>query len=484
MVSGRQTLGSIDHALGDLRREETELTTQIDRATKSISDLHGEQTDAYRDLARFRLDLDGSATLGTRLDMSSRKARKLLDQRSGELQKITEENRQVESARAERQRDRNSLVDARNAMADKLDDLMEQVDAALESNAAFLDQQKRMEQAQATASAAKEKAETALEDRETKGQAYLDDPLFVYLWEREFGTSSYDKTGIIRSLDRWVAGLIKFHDARPNYAMLTQIPDRLEKHAVRCAADAEREAARLAEISRAAAKDIAGEDLAAKLDDLEREISTVDQELEKLDIRLDHLADTIRAFANGEDKSFVEAEDLLTKSLKSDDIDQLWREAIATPSPEDEKIVRRIEAAGERIERLAREVRQDRELQRDLSRRREELTKVSRKFRKNGYDSWDSEFSDNNLTTVLLGELVKGAITGADYWSRAKRTHKRRRPKGGRVGFPGGTGLPHTMGGGWGNSGGWGSGSSGGSWGGGSSGGSSGGDGFSTGDTF
>lgn len=484
MVSGRQTLGSIDHALGDLRREETELTNRIDRATKAISELHGDQSDAYRDLARFRLDQDGSATLGSRLDKTSRKARKLLEQRAGELQKIGEENRQVETARAERQRDRDSLVDARNAMADRLDDLMEQVDEALEKSADYARQQAQVDQAQATANAAREKAQTALEDQETKGKAYLDDPLFVYLWERDFGTSSYDKTGLVRSLDRWVAGLIKFHDARPNYAMLTQIPDRLEKHAVRCAADAEREVARLTDISRGVAKDLAGEDLAAKLDDQERQITAVDVELEKLDARLDHLADTIRAFANGEDKSFVEAEDLLSRSLKSDDLDQLWREAIATPSPEDEKIVRRIEKAGERIEMLAREVRQDRELQRDLSRRREELTKVSRKFRKNGYDSWDSEFSDNNLTTVLLGELVKGAITGADYWSRAKRTHKRRRPKGGRVGFPGGTGLPTTMGGGWGSSGGWGSGSSGGSWGGGSSGGSSGGDGFTTGDTF
>ncbi|MFN4169050.1 MAG: hypothetical protein ACK4HD_12135, partial [Pannonibacter phragmitetus] len=36
-----------------------------------------------------------------------------------------------------------------------------------------------------------------------------------------------------------------------------------------------------------------------------------------------------------------------------------------------------------------------------------------------------SSFKDDNLTTILLGELVKGAISGADYWARARKSHVR-----------------------------------------------------------
>ncbi len=134
---------------------------------------------------------------------------------------------------------------------------------------------------------------------------------------------------------------------------------------------------------------------------------------------------------------------------------------------------------------MAREVRQDRELQRDIGRRRAELADVVKRFRSNGYGSWESTFSDDRLTTVLLGELVKGAITGAEYWSRAERSHKRRRPKGRRVAFPKGNGLPRSMGG-FGGMRGPGGMSGGDSFGGGGfkTGGGFGGGGFKTGDTF
>ncbi|MDN3719881.1 hypothetical protein QW131_13570 [Roseibium salinum] len=120
-------------------------------------------------------------------------------------------------------------------------------------------------------------------------------------------------------------------------------------------------------------------------------------------------------------------------------------------------------------------------MQRDIGRRRGELADVIKRFRAKGYGSWESTFSDDNLTTVLLGELVKGAITGADYWARAERSHKRRKPRGRRVAFPGGTGLPKSMGG-FGGGGFKGGGSFGG--GGFKSGGSFGGGGFKTGSKF
>ena len=166
----------------------------------------------------------------------------------------------------------------------------------------------------------------------------------------------------------------------------------------------------------------------------------------------------------------------------------MWSAALDTPSPEDEKIVQRIEDLKERIDQVTREIRQDRELQRDIGRRRAELADVIKRFRSSGYGSWESTFSDEKLTTVLLGELVKGAITGAEYWARAERSHKRRKPKGRQVAFPNGSGLPKSMGGfggGFGGSSGKRSGSSGGFGGGGFKGGGSfGGGGFKTGDTF
>ena len=75
---------------------------------------------------------------------------------------------------------------------------------------------------------------------------------------------------------------------------------------------------------------------------------------------------------------------------------------------------------------------------------------------------------------MLLGELARGTLSGSDYWAKAEKARRRRPRHGNRVGFPGGIGLPGSMGG---DSGGFGGGGF-------SGGGSFGGGGFDTGDTF
>ncbi|WP_298822465.1 hypothetical protein [uncultured Roseibium sp.] len=447
MLTGRQTLGTIEQSLADLRREEAELTKRIERATRALTDLQERQSEAYRDLARFRMDTDAAGALNTRLDSAAREARRLLDKRNADYKVLTDQLRNCEAERGQLQKERLELDDARDAAESQMDELMEAIDGRLENDKTYLAQREKAETAEATAEAAASKADTSKADREQKGKAYEDDPLFIYLWQRGFGTPDYNHRGLVRSLDRWVARLIKFDGARANYAMLTGIPERMARHAEHCAEIAVREQAKLADMSRNAMTDAAGTDLVGAIETQSEDIDRIDVQLDKLDRQIETLSAALTEFSSGEDADFQKAEEHLSVSLQADDLNDLWRAAIATPSPEDEKIVQRIEDLKDRIEQVTREIRQDRELQRDISRRRAELSDVIKRFRSKGYGSWESTFSDDKLTTVLLGELVKGAITGADYWSRAERSHKRRKPRGRRVAFPGGSGLPKSMGG-------------------------------------
>lgn len=477
MLTGRQTLASIDAALNDLRREEAELGTRIERATRSFADFQTRKGEAYKDLARFRLDTQSVESLDIRLDSAAREARRLLEKRSADLKVLTENLRERETERAQLDAERTVLITAQTDAEDKVDSLMETVDDTLEADTAFLAQRDIALNAQKTAEAAASKAHTAIQDQAEKGKAYEDDALFVYLWQRGFGTPDYNHRGLTRALDRWVAGIIDFHDARANYAMLTSLPERLQAHAERCAEQAEEEAARLDALSRSAMETAAGEDLIGKIESYSEQVADYDARIDALDKAIETVAQAIKDYSTGDDTDYQKAEEHLATSLRGDDLDELWREALATPSPEDEKIVRQIEDLSGRMDDLTREIRQDRELQRDISARRSQLADVSTRFRSKGYDRWESTFSDNSLATVLLGELVKGGLDAAEYWARAERSHKWRKPRGRRVGFPQGSGLPTSMGGG---------GRSGGGFGGGgfSSGGGFGGGGFTTGGGF
>lgn len=79
--------------------------------------------------------------------------------------------------------------------------------------------------------AAERKAAQAETDLEQKRKPYEADPLFMYLWKRGFGTPRYRAIPLVRYLDRKVARLVGFDDARRNYAVLIELPVRLREHA-------------------------------------------------------------------------------------------------------------------------------------------------------------------------------------------------------------------------------------------------------------
>ncbi len=140
MLTGRQTLGTIEQSMADLRREEAELSKRIERSTRSVTDLQERQSEAYRDLARFRLDTDAAGTLNTRLDSAAREARRLLDKRSDDYKVLSEQLRQSESERNQKHKQRQELDTSRDTAENQMDDLMETVDGRLENDIAYLAQ--------------------------------------------------------------------------------------------------------------------------------------------------------------------------------------------------------------------------------------------------------------------------------------------------------------------------------------------------------
>lgn len=79
--------------------------------------------------------------------------------------------------------------------------------------------------------AAERKAAQAEADLAAKRVPYEQDPIFMYLWRRGFGSPRYTSTGLVRNLDRMVATHVGYADASRNYAMLTELPIRLREHA-------------------------------------------------------------------------------------------------------------------------------------------------------------------------------------------------------------------------------------------------------------
>ncbi len=85
MVSGRQTLASIDQAVTQVQAKAATLEAQIDAANRQLSEQHQAQTADYQALAQVRLGLLADASMVQHLDETQQQMKALLARRETAL---------------------------------------------------------------------------------------------------------------------------------------------------------------------------------------------------------------------------------------------------------------------------------------------------------------------------------------------------------------------------------------------------------------
>ena len=367
---------------------------------------------------------------------------------------------------------------------------------------AWVDASKQLAAADAVATEAEKKATQSEAELGAKKKPYDADRLFAYLWANGFGTQRYQAGNIARMIDRIVADFIGFHDARANYAMLIEIPQRLREHAGARLAAANDSKAAIAALERQAMIEAGVEAKEKVLAEARHKLAAADETAEKKRQILRALDEQRTSLVSGTaDAGYSEALNTIATADAQDDIETLYREARRTATPADEAIVRRIEGADAAIARAEREAADLRGTVQDLARRRVDVERVRERFRTSGFDHPNASFGNERAIGQILGQILEGAVRSGILWD-ILREGFRSRPARGRPDFgaptfpfpfpmPGG-GSEGARGGEWrepGTRGGWtppfdfggGSSSSGG---GGSSDSSGGGDDFSTGGSF
>src|SRR5262245_28144708 len=106
MMTGRQTLASIESSISKLHGEQANLDQALSAAVSATERLRSERSESLRELARIKLDEIAAGRLVSDLDAGERRARQILDdyrlriaataEQSGALQK---EVAQAEAAR-------------------------------------------------------------------------------------------------------------------------------------------------------------------------------------------------------------------------------------------------------------------------------------------------------------------------------------------------------------------------------------------------
>ena len=486
MISGRNTLGFIEDSLNNERGSIDTAERRIAEVSSQLLKLQGTRIADYRELARLRVDMMAKGNMMTSIDVVSRQVAAALEARKTVEARLDDQIDSLQGDRAALEEEREYQRQVLEKVAEALDVAEAATQARLDADSDYQAQDERVRDAERIAMHAAEKAAQSEQEMDEKGQSYTDDALFMYLWDRHYGTPQYRAWPITRWMDNRVAHLIDFADARANFARLQEIPVRLREHADQKKSEAEAVFEVLRKLDEDARKEDGIVDLETARDSEQTTLEAIDARIEEATGRYEQLMQLKEDFAAGEDEDYRKVVKYVTSELQRDDMQELRRDAMATPFPDDDLIVSRLFEGEQQVQQLGDSLKELKSALHQQRKKLQELESLRTDFRRRRYDQAGYSFSDGALIAAMLSNFINGRLDRDSLW-RVLEQQQRYRPQRtdptfGSGGFGRGTvwgGRRGGFGGGW-NPGGLGRGSSMG----GRGGGSGGGGGFRTGGGF
>jgi len=431
MITGRQALAQMEQAISSAREDEHRLDAALASATDTAARARAEQADAFRRLASVRLDALAGSTVVGRIDAVERDALDLLAEKRKALAEVVAARKAATEALGAGQATRQGLAARLEEIASRIGALSSATRARISTDPAWVAADAAVREAEAMVKRAEAKAAQAAADRAAKGAPYEADRLFMYLWSNGWGTSAYGGGLVARFFDAKVARVCGFTEARPNYALLTDLPLRLKGHAEGLARDADEVRARRTVIERAALVADGIETLEAEfarvkaeIDDGNKGIASVQNDLATLDA-------SHAALASGDDPQITRALDEVARSLAATDIQTLYRDAYATPTPDDEAIVRRIDDLSKTVTEAEADILRIRETIRQTAARRADLEENRDRFQRSGYDRPGVTFGNDQFLGSLIGSFIGSVVTSPELWRAILGgVHQSSRPSG------------------------------------------------------
>lgn len=418
MLKGPEAYRALDEALKDIRREEDDITRRISRSSERVAKLKETELALVRELARIRLDPAQQEELSGALSDAERRARDMLARHGQQVAEREAALKALEAKLAALSEERREALEQVSGLQDQLSGFQATAEAALATDARYTEDAGRRAALDDIIAQAEKKAQQAAADEDAKSKPYRDDPLFMYLLERKYGTSDYKASPLIRYFDGQVARLVRFIDARANYLMLTAIPVRLRGHVAQLQAEREEMDAALEAAETRAVDAAGGASVRKALEAKEARIAAIDAEILGAEDQRDALTAEHKTLAEGRDPNFDDAVAVLADALVRSDSAKLLAEARQTGSPDDDAIVVKIEDTRLRISEEEAEVRDQRARLATLESRRRELEDISYEFKTERYDDPRSRFGEDRLVGDLLNEFLRGAITASTYWGQ------------------------------------------------------------------
>ena len=424
MWSGSTALNNIDSALKTVRDDIARLDQNLTRLTESLTENRLQQSKVINEIARVRLQEIDTGQLQETLTAADHDAKKILAERVHKIESLQQETDAVKQQLEQAEQQREVLLASANVIAQELADQEASVQANLKMDANYQAQFERANKAESIADEAYSKSEVAQVDMDKKDEPYQQDKLFMYLWGRKYGTADYEGGVLTRSLDNWVAKLIKYERNRVNYWNLQEIPKRLSAHAEHVKREAEAEFKALQLIENAALADAGVPEILQRLDKARQALDAHDDQIEATENKLHLILEKRASFTAGLDEYMQRSLHCLNTAMQHKDIYQIERYVRATRSLVDDGLVNELRGYRDNYEDNEDDLADLRKAHSVKLSKLKELEGVRRNFKNNRFDDVRSGFGNERLIQSVLSQFVQGVLSGAEVWRVIQRNQR------------------------------------------------------------
>ncbi len=272
-----------------------------------------------------------------------------------------------------------------------------------------------------------ERASDMAREAAEKLPGYRRSRLFCYLYDRGFGTAEYRGVGWTRSIDRRVARLIDFSNARNGREFLSKTPELVASEVARRRDRFAELMQQIEAIQRAEADKLGltavlqeGEALGADRDRLVGES-------DRLRRRAQEVQHDLAALERSQNQFHNQAIERFRAFLGQTKLALLAQRAGQTPGPEDDEVVAEVARLDLQIDGLAPRLAELGRRREAAERTHEGLESVIRRYRQANFDSRRSFFDDALDFRRVCAQFEGGTLDAEGFW-RAMRTSQRFRP--------------------------------------------------------
>jgi len=427
MWTGTSALKNIDQSLQSIRNDVVRLDKQLDQLTSQVATNQRHRARLINDIASVRLSEIESGELNANYTAADQESAELLEQREQALMDLNTRIKSVNERILDAENQRDLLLETVNGTSEKIVDIEGQVQQDLKIDQAYLEQLERAQLAESVAEEAQQKMQRAQINMAEKAEPYQADDLFMYLWNRGFGTTEYDGGVLTRFVDAWVAKVIKYEPSRVNYWNLVAIPQRLNEHADRVGDEADEQHMLLQQLEMNALESAGVKSLEAELESLRLKLDAHDDTIEALETKLnEYLAQRTR-YISGEDEYIQKCLQRISASLEHQSLQAIHRYVRVTTSPTDDSLVIELQALEDGLDDVEDDLNDVRSLHQAKLSKLKDLEKVRRNFKNSRFDDVRSGFGNQALITGVLAQFLQGVVSGNDVWRVIKRNQRYRK---------------------------------------------------------